>query len=187
MAWRTTNMQWFDSHSRSYWGPCDLRTSWGPHVVRGGERPAHRRTSCTPRTGTTPTVTSGNALPRLLGVKWSRDQCAAFLTNSAALRLDLPMARSASLDARSRSTDRSGTVQARTARCAASSAWQTAQVATRCASPRRPSRACLPAFRSGRDTTRGANGFPMLSPLSGMVSRYPPSVGRTFVAIQLIC
>ena len=42
--------------------------------------------------------------------------------------------------------------------------------ATRCATPRRPSRACLPAFRSGRDTTPGANGFAMLSPLSGMVS-----------------
>jgi DNA-binding transcriptional ArsR family regulator len=54
MAWRTTNMQWFDSHNLSYWGPCDLGTSWGPHVERNGERPARRRTSCTPRTGTTP-------------------------------------------------------------------------------------------------------------------------------------
>ncbi len=76
--------------------------------------------------------------------------------------------RSASFDARCRSTDQSGTAQVRcrapTARCAASCAWQTVQVATRCATPRRPSRACLPAFRSGRDTTPGANGFAMLSP-----------------------
>jgi hypothetical protein len=44
-----------------------LGTSWGPHEVRDGERPARRRTSCTPRTGATPTVTSGNALPRFTG------------------------------------------------------------------------------------------------------------------------
>ena len=39
----------------------------GTTVVRDGERLARRQTSCAPRIGTPPTVTSGNALPLLPG------------------------------------------------------------------------------------------------------------------------
>jgi hypothetical protein len=64
-------------------------------------------------------------------------------------------------------------------------ASQAVQVAARCATPRRPSRACLPAFRSGRDTARCRRLRPVVSYQAWY--GYTLSVGRIFVAIQLIC